>query len=285
MKIAISGASGFVGQNLIKFFEGFKYEIITINRDDFELSVDEFADKLNGVEVILNLAGSPIIKRWSESYKKIIYSSRIDTTKRIVYVIQNMKIKPKLLISTSAVGIYDNKKIHTEEDFEYANDFLSKVCQDWEAEALIAKDELRVAIFRFGIVLGKDGGALSKMLPSFKLGIAGTIGDGSQGFSFIHIRDLERAFKFVMENSELSGVFNLSAPEPTTNRGLTKTLGKALHRPTILPLPSFILHLVYGEGGKVLTDGQQMIPKKLLESGFKFEFKNIDEVINDIISQ
>lgn len=284
MKVAISGANGFVGKNLTLFLKGFGYEIVAIGRSDFKLNVDEFMQKLNGVEIIINLAGAPIIKRWTKSYKKEIYSSRIDTTKKIVDAIKKMEIKPKLFISTSAVGIYDNKRVHSEDDFGYANDFLSKVCQEWEGEALKAKDDTKVAIFRFGIVLGYGGGALAKMLPSFKLGIAGTIGDGSQGFSFIHIRDLERAFKFVIDK-KLDGIFNLSAPEPTTNKGLTKTLGKALHRPTILPLPPFILHLVYGDGGKVLTDGQQMIPKKLLNSGFEFEFKDINEAINDIVSK
>ncbi len=284
MKIAISGANGFVGRSLIGFLKDFNYEFIMINRGDFNLNIDEFSQKLNGVDVIVNLAGAPIIKRWSEKYKKELYSSRIETTKKISQAIKKMDLKPKLFISTSAVGIYDNKRVHSEDDFEYSNDFLSKLCQDWEAQALKSKEDtnIKVAIFRLGVVLDKNDGALSKMLPPFKLGIGGTIGDGMQGFSFIHLKDLLRAFKFVIENN-LDGVFNLSTPEPTTNKGLTKTLGKALNRPTFLPLPAFILNLIYGEGAKVLTDGQQMIPKRLMQEGFEFEFKNITQTIENIV--
>jgi hypothetical protein len=273
-KVAISGASGFVGKNLQKFF-GTDFEIVEISREKLKLNDDDFMEFLEGCEVIINLAGAPIIKRWSEEYKKLLRSSRIDTTTKIVNAIKNMSQKPKLLISTSAVGIYANKRVYTEEDFEYSNDFLSTLCQEWESIALSVNDITRVAVFRFGIVIGKDGGALSQMLTPFKLGVGGVIGDGSQGFSFIHIDDLMSAYKFVIENENLSGVFNLSSPNPTTNRGLTKALGEALHRPTIFPLPEFVLNLIFGEGARVLTDGQQMLPKKLLDSGFKFKYEDI----------
>lgn len=282
MKIAISGATGFVGKNLIASLAQ-SNEIIEISRDKLKLNDDEFCDFLQGCEVILNLAGAPIIKKWSEEYKKLLYSSRIETTKKITKAIESMQVKPKLLISTSAVGIYANKRVYSEDDFEYADDFLSKLCQDWEAEALKVKDLTRVAIFRFGIVLGKDGGALSQMLTPFKLGLGGVIGDGSQGFSFIHIEDLINAYKFVIENENLSGIFNLSTPEPTTNRGLTKALGEALHRPTLIPLPEFVVNIIFGEGAKVLTDGQQMLPKHLLDSGFKFKYSDILSTVKGAI--
>jgi uncharacterized protein (TIGR01777 family) len=191
--------------------------------------------------------------------------------------------KPELFISTSAVGIYKNTTCDDEESFEFEDDFLANLCKDWEAEALKAKDfGIRTAIFRFGIILG-DGGALEKMLTPFKLGLGGTIGSGLQDFSFIHIEDLINAYDFIYENKSLDGVFNLTAPEPTTNLNLTKALGKKLKRPTLLPVPEFVLNLIFSEGAKVLTDGQCVKPKRLIDSGFEFKFINIDSTIDNLV--
>ncbi|MBU0923492.1 TIGR01777 family oxidoreductase [bacterium] len=278
--IAITGASGFVGTSLIKYFSALEYKVITIARDVLN-NQEKLNEILNSSDIVINLAGANIINRWSESYKKLLYSSRIDTTSKIVNTIKNIQNKPKLLISTSAVGIYDNKETYNENG-NYSNDFLSKLCQDWENEASKAKsDSTKVSIFRFGIVMGKDGGALQKMITPFKLGLGGVIGNGSQSFSFIHIDDLLNAYKFVIEN-EYEEIFNLTAPEPTTNKGLTLALGKTLKRPTILPVPEFVLNLIFSEGAKVLTDGQSVVPKKLLDLGFKFKFKTIENTIDNL---
>jgi uncharacterized protein len=278
--IAITGASGFVGTSLIKYFSALGYKVLPIARDVLN-NQEKLNEILNSSDIVINLAGANIINRWSESYKKLLYSSRIDTTSKIVNTIKNIQNKPKLLISTSAVGIYDNKETYNENG-NYSNDFLSKLCQDWENEALKAKsDTTKVSIFRFGIVLGKDGGALQKMITPFKLGLGGVIGNGSQSFSFIHIDDLLNAYKFVIENN-YEEIFNLTAPEPTTNKGLTLALGKTLKRPTILPVPEFVLNLIFSEGAKVLTDGQSVVPKKLLDLGFKFKFKTIEDTIDNL---
>ena len=280
--IAISGASGFVGTNLKDYFTNLGYKVIPISRDILNKK-DKLEELINSSNIIINLAGANIINRWTDKYKKLLYSSRIDTTSKIVNAINNVTNKPELLISTSAVGIYDNQFIH-DEDGSYSNDFLSKLCQDWEKEALKANSfNTRVAIFRFGIVLGKDGGALQKMLTPFKLGLGGIIGSGKQAFSFIHIEDLLNAYKFVIENNDANLAFNLTAPTPTTNKGLTLALGKTLKRPTILPVPEFILNLIFSEGAKVLTDGQNVIPKKLQDLGFKFKYKNIEDTIENLL--
>ncbi|MDN5098027.1 TIGR01777 family oxidoreductase [Aliarcobacter butzleri] len=280
--IAISGANGFVGTSLTNFFSSFGYKIVPLSRDILN-NKSKLEEVLNSADIVINLAGANIINRWSESYKKLLYSSRIDTTSKIVNAISNISNKPKLLISTSAVGIYDNKSIY-DENGSFSNDFLSNLCQDWEKEALKAKSEAtKVTIFRFGIILGKDGGALQKMITPFKFGLGGTIGSGKQAFSFIHISDLLNAYKFVIEN-DYDGVFNLTAPTPTTNKGLTLALGKTLKRPTILPVPEFILKLIFSEGARVLTDGQSAIPKKLLNLGFEFKFKTIEETIENLCS-
>jgi uncharacterized protein len=278
--IAISGASGFVGTSLTKYFSDLGYEIISISRDILN-NKSKLEETLNQTDIVINLAGANIINRWSESYKKLLYSSRIDTTSKIVNAINSVQNKPKLLISTSAVGIYDNKTTY-DENGSFSNDFLSSLCQDWEKEALKAKNETtKVSIFRFGIVMGKDGGALQKMITPFKLGLGGIIGNGKQAFSYIHIDDLMAAYKFVIQN-ECEETFNLTAPVPTTNKGLTLALGKTLKRPTILPVPEFVLNLIFSEGARVLTDGQSAIPRKLLDLGFEFKFKTIEETIENL---
>ena len=282
--IAIAGASGFVGTHLTDFFKSFGYTVSKISREELA-NTELLTQKFEKTDIVINLSGANIIHRWSDEYKKELYHSRIDTTQKIVHAIKNSTNKPQVLVSTSAVGIYSNKKINSEEECEYGKNFLARLCKTWESEALKAKDDTRVVIFRFGIVLGKNGGALQSMLLPFKLGLGGTIGNGSQYFSFVHIEDLKNAFKFVVENENLNGAFNLGAPRPTTNKGLTKALGKTLNRPTLFPVPHFVLNLIYGEGASVLTDGQSMIPQRLEENGFRFQFKTIEETIENLLGE
>lgn len=282
--IAISGASGFVGTHLTNYFKSFGYEVSKISREELANS-SLLTKKFEHTDIVINLSGANIIHRWNDEYKKELYHSRIDTTQKIVTAIQQTTNKPKVLISTSAVGIYSNKQINSEEDCEYGKNFLARLCKTWEDEALKAKKDTRVVIFRFGIVLGKNGGALQSMLLPFKLGVGGTIGNGNQYFSFVHIDDLKNAFKFIIEHDTLSGAFNLAAPQPTTNKGLTKALGKTLHRPTLFPVPEFVLKLIYGEGASVLTDGQSMIPQRLEENGFRFQFKSIEDTIENLLGE
>ncbi|RBQ26886.1 MULTISPECIES: TIGR01777 family oxidoreductase [Arcobacteraceae] len=279
--IAISGSSGFVGQSLVDFLSKQNYKIINIKRDD--LKDNQKLDFIvNSCDILINLNGANIINRWSDSYKELLVSSRIDTTKSLVKSLKRVDKKQRIFISTSAVGIYDNKSMY-DENGSFANDFLSKLCQDWEKEAQKVKDDFtKVAIFRFGIVLGKNGGAFKKMILPFKLGLGGVIGSGKQSFSFIHIEDLLRVYKFIIEK-DIDGIFNLTAPTPTTNFEYTKTLGKVLNRPTIFPIPEFILKLIFSEGAKVLTDGQSTIPKNLLDLGFEFKYNNIEETLKSLV--
>ncbi len=278
--IAITGASGFVGTNLSKYFSQLDYHILSISREDLQKR-ENLQDIINASDIVINLAGANILKRWSKEYKKMLYSSRIETTKNIVQAIQSSNTPPELFISTSAIGIYDNKNTY-DENGEFANDFLSKLCQDWEKEALKARSvKTKVAIFRFSVVLGRDGGAFKQMITPFKLGLGGIIADGKQAFSFIHVKDLLDAYRFVIEN-KCDGVFNLSSPNPCTNEELTKTLGKVLHRPTFLPLPEFVLRLIFGEGAKILSDGQKVLPKHLEKLGFNFKYKTIEECVKNL---
>lgn len=282
-KIAITGASGFVGTYLTKRFQKQDFQVIAICRDDLE-NQEQLTNLIDGCQIVINLAGATILAPWNEEYKKELYNSRIDTTKALVNAFKKATKKPNLFISTSAVGIYNDDKKYNESTTKYADSFLGKLCQDWEAEALKAKDlKIRTAIFRFGVVLGKDGGALEQMITPFKFGLGGNIGDGSQFFSYIHIRDLGRAYNFIIDNENLDGAFNLTAPITTTNKGLTQTLAKVLNRPTLLPLPKFAVNLLYGEGASVLTGGQNAVPKRLTEDGFDFKYKTIEQAINNLV--
>jgi uncharacterized protein len=279
--LAITGSNGFVGANLKKRFESKGFTVYGIKREELS-DIDRLKDIVENFDYIVNLAGANIISRWSESYKKILYSSRIDTTKALVKAISKAIKKPKVFISTSAVGIYKSNACYDEENYEYEDDFLANLCKEWEFEAFKANElGVRTAIFRFGIVLG-EGGALKKMITPFKLGLGGTIGDGSQDFSFIHIEDLLDAYEFVFDNEKCEGVFNLTTPIETTNLGLTLALGKALHRPTLFIIPQFVLNLAFGEGAKVLTTGQCIKPKKLESFGFKFKYESIEDTIDDL---
>ena len=271
MKVAITGASGFVGSHLSDTFNDF----VNIYRNDTE---DEILKKLEGVDVVFNLAGAPIIKRWSEAYKKVLISSRIETTRRLVNAINKSDVKQ--LISTSAIGAYPDGVTCDESFSGYGSDFLASLTEAWEAEA--NRCNKPTAIIRFGVILGADGGALAQMLTPFKLGLGGIIGNGQMMMSWIDIDDLIGIYEHLVEN-KLTGVYNATAPMPVTNYTFTKALGRALHRPTLLPLPEFILRVLFGEGASVLTGSKEVYPKALVESGFRFKYPEIKSSLEHLL--
>lgn len=285
MEIALTGATGFIGSHLIfNVFLEKNWRATPILRGDLALSSKDLAKKIDGSEVIVNLAGANIVKRWTEDYKKELYTSRVDTTIKLVEAMSQMSRKPRIFISASAVGIYDNRGRYGESDYNFANHYLATVVKDWEEAALKAREiNVRTVIFRFGIVLGK-GGLLAKMLPSFKLGMGGTIGSGRQFFSWVHIEDLSRAYIFAVEHEELEGIYNLVSPNPVTNKILTKTLAKILHRPAVLLIPIWLLGLIFGEGAATISSGQNIIPERLLKTGFRFRFQTIEHALRDVVS-
>jgi len=284
MKVAISGAGGFIGSHLVSMFKEKGWEVSPIHTHDFDLDYASFGKKLAGANVVIHAAGATINKRWTQKYKKVLYSSRVDTAKKIVKTMENMEQKPKLFICTSAVGIYSSIGKHDEEHAKYADDFLGRLVQEWEkAASKSTKPAIRTVIFRYGIVLGHGGGILKEMLLPFKLGLGSTIGNGKQNFTWVHINDLMRGYLFAIEHPETEGVYNLMAPNPTTNYGLTKALGAVLHRPTWFTIPKFLLKLRFGsDAAEALSSGQYATPKRLSEAGFKFEFKTIKEALNDL---
>ena len=269
-----------IGSELITAYsdKGFNFRII--NRDSFRMSDEDFLEsKIEVADAIINLAGAPVLKRWTESYKSEIYNSRIETTRKIVNAIFKAKVKPKVFISNSAIGIYDDKHVHTEKSNNFSSDFLGKVCHDWEAEALAAAKYTRVVILRTGIVLSSRGGALKTAYTPFSFGLGGVIGTGEQAFSWIHMRDLIHIYNYILENESISGIVNGVAPNPTTNYHFTKTFGKVLQQMTVLKIPLWALKAVYGDAAYTLTEGQNVIPEKLLKSGFDFEFPTIEKAL------
>lgn len=273
MTIAITGASGFVGTHLQDTFK----DCVVIEREDNE---EDIARKLQGVDVVINLAGAPIIKRWSDPYKKVLIESRVETTRKLVNAINESDVKH--FISTSAIGAYPNDVACNESYPEYADDFLGKLTKVWEEEAF--KCNKPTAILRFGVVLGKEGGALAQMLTPFSLGVGGIIGDGKMMTSWIDIDDLMSIYKFVIDK-KLTGLYNAVSNEPVSNYRLTKALGDVLHRPTILPIPEFALRIMYGEAASVLTDSKKVYPKALLDAGFNFEYPDIESSLNHILKE
>ncbi|MFA5232992.1 MAG: TIGR01777 family oxidoreductase [Sulfurimonas sp.] len=283
LKIAICGKSGLVGSKLEEFFNPRHNEIVGLKvRKD--TTIESIAEELERCDVLINLSGTTILAPWSESYKKKLYSSRIDTTKKLVDAIAICKEKPKLFFSASAVGIYESNIAHDDNSKKYANDFLSALCRDWEAEAKKAEAfDVRVVLMRFGVIFAKDGGAMDKILPPFKMGVGGKLGTGEQMVSWIHIEDLLRAVEFIMKTPDIKGSVNFTSPYPLSNLEQTKILGKVLNRPSFFRVPAFLIKLIFGEGARVVLDSKEVYPTKLLEHGFTFEYEKFEDALREIV--
>ncbi len=273
MKIAISGAGGFIGGYLKKRFE----ECVVIDRND---SVEDIVKKLKNVDIVVNLAGAPIVEKWDEEYKKVLYDSRIDTTKKLVEAVNQSEVKH--FISASAVGIYPDNKECDESCQNSADDFLAYIVKDWEKEA--NRCNKIVSIFRFGVVLDAKEGALGTMLPTFRKCMGGTIGNGTMMMSWIDIEDVMRVFEFVIEK-EITGVVNVVSPNPVTNYTYTKAIGKTLFRPTFFPIPITVVKMLFGEGSIVLTGSKKVYPKALQDNGFEFKYPDIDSSLKHLLKK
>lgn len=294
MKILISGGSGFIGFNLTKSLLKKNHEIVWLSRKngiDKILGVKKIS-QLNGDEifdVIINLAGKPLNEaRWNKKIKQEIYDSRILTTRKIVDFINNSKTPPKLLISGSAIGYYGDCKDKevTENSKINADDFAAHLCKDWENEASKAKIN-RLCLIRTGVVLGKKNGkingALKEMIIPFKFAAGAVLGSGKQYFSWIHIDDEIAAIEFLIENENLSGAFNLTAPNALTNQEFSIALAHQVKRPLFLRMPEFVVRILFGEmADNLLLKGQKVAPQKLLQNGFKFKFGDIDNCLKNI---
>lgn len=285
MIVALTGATGFIGRNIVQKLRQREYRVIIIEKSDFQIPGNSVIEtKINGCDILINLAGAPVGRKWTPEIKHEILASRVETTRALADAILKIPDKPSLFISSSAVGIYNSSDAHKEDSTGFSDSYLAKVCQEWEKEAQRTSGTTRLVIFRLGVVLGKNGGALEKLEKIFRVGLGGKLGSGEQAFSFIHMHDLMNAFLYTMDHPEINGIVNLVAPYPSTNREFTDKLGKVFGQPAFFRVPVFALKLAYGEGARVLLDGQRVYPGKLVGSGFRFEFPTIQKCLIDIFS-
>lgn len=301
MKVAITGATGFVGSRLVEQLQATGHQplILTRNRDaalkvfpNLEVvgytptESGEWQEAISGCEAVVHLAGEPIAEsRWTAKQKQEILNSRQLSTQKIVEAIAKANLKPAVLVNASAIGFYGTSETATfDENSANGNDFLAEVCQKWEAEAQKVKDVgVRLVILRLGIVLG-DGGALAKMIPAFKLFAGGPLGTGKQWFSWIHRDDLVNLIIEALTRSNIEGVLNATAPNPVRMSELCQTLGTVLNRPSWLPVPSFALEALLGEGAQVVLEGQQVLPKQTISYGFDYQYPTLKPALAEILT-
>ncbi len=299
MRFLITGGTGFVGQSLTKELINMGHEVTIVTRSEKKVNGTKnirflkadptvpgnWQAELEIQDVIINLAGSSIFTRWTQDNKKAIKDSRILTTRHLVEGLAMVNGKGKVLFSTSAVGYYGARG--EEELNEYSppgQDFLADVCKEWEGEALKAKMYgTRVVITRFGIVLGRSGGALQRLCFPVRYWLGAALGSGKQWFSWIHEQDLVNIYLFLLDK-EIEGPINCTSPNPVRNRELIKTIGEVLKKPVLLPpIPGIILKVILGEFASVLLSGQRVVPKRLLEMGYKFKYPRLKEALEDLL--
>ncbi|NMH69213.1 TIGR01777 family protein [Bacillus sp. RO3] len=299
MKIAITGGTGFVGQALTAELIEHHHEVLILTRNP-----DKHEDRqgvryvkwlsdgakpeeeLEGISVFVNLAGESINSgRWTDDRKKRIINSRIHSTQEVINIMKALNQKPKCLINASAIGYYPSSKTntYTEASTETADDFLGETVQVWEKEAEKANQlGIRVAYSRFGIILGKEDGALPRIALPYKMFAGGTVGSGDQWMSWVHVKDIARAIHFIAETDSISGPVNVTAPSPVTMKEFGKTLGAVLGRPHWIPVPSFALKVAMGEMSVLVLEGQKVLPSVLSEQGFSFEYPELKSALIDL---
>lgn len=278
MNIAISGASGFIGKHLTKFLTEEGHRVVPLGRAMFREGMSGYLiQALSHCDVVINLAGAPINKRWTPEYKKELYDSRIKVTHRIIRAMDEVKNKPRLMISTSAVGYYPEGGVFDEYTNTRGSGFLADLCYAWEKEARRCPPQTRLVITRFGIVLSPDGGAMEQMLRPLRMTrVAGVIGPGTQPFPWIGIHDLCRAMAFIIKHEEMNGVFNLVAPQQVSQYMFTRAMAEHYHAWAKVVIPRWVFRLLYGEAASFLAAGQNVRPTRLLEAGFHFEKPTIE---------
>jgi uncharacterized protein (TIGR01777 family) len=289
--ILVSGASGLIGSALVPELERASHRVLRLVRRDphnanelrWNPSAHLFDERLlANVDVIVNLAGETIGRRWTTTRRRRIRDSRVAGTDAIVTAIGKTPKRPMTLINASAVGLYGNRGADLLDEKEPAGrGFLAEICRQWEAAAKVAtRYGARVVTMRTGVVLSPKGGALPTMLTPFRLGVGGRLGNGRQWMSWITLDDLVRGIVWLIDHPEISGPVNMTAPNPVTNADFTRAMGRALHRPTVLPVPSIALGLIFGEmAEETLLASQRAVPSVLLASGFVFESPTIDEAL------
>jgi uncharacterized protein (TIGR01777 family) len=297
MQVVVTGSSGLVGSALVRFFAAGGHEVVRLVRrapkakdeagwDPERGTIDAAA--LEGVDAVVHLAGDSIAAgRWTAAKKVLLRSSRVGPTRLLAETLAGLKRRPRALVSASAVGYYGHRgDAWLRETDSPADDFLGRLSVDWEDAAEPAREAgIRVVHPRIGIVLSPSGGALGKMLLPFRLGLGGVVGPGTQYFSWIAIDDLVAAILHAIEHAELAGAVNAAAPSPVTNAELTRTLGRVLGRPAVLPVPAFALRLALGEMADSVLASTRLRPERLLATGFRFRFPDLEGALRHVLGK
>ncbi|OXM87849.1 TIGR01777 family protein [Paenibacillus rigui] len=295
MKIAIAGGSGFVGRHLTQYFLKRKYSIILISRksqkSDHPLiryatwsELKSNVSMMEGTDAIVNLAGETINQRWTKAAKERILQSRLETVGQIADIVARMNNKPQVVVNASAIAIYgtSEKLGLVEHSDTRVMDFLSGVVSQWE-QAVDQIQDTRIVKLRLGLVLGKDGGALPRMMTPYKLGLGGRIGSGKQFYSWIHIEDLCRLIEFCIENEDIIEQINATAPHPVTNDEFGRTLAAAMHTGHRFPVPAFVMKLLLGEMATLVLEGQKVLPYLATEYEFHYKYPTIELALDDLV--
>ncbi|XP_009378450.2 epimerase family protein SDR39U1 homolog, chloroplastic isoform X1 [Pyrus x bretschneideri] len=303
MTVSITGATGFIGRRLVQRLhaDNHSVRVLTRSRSKAELifPVKDFPgiviaeeaqwkDSIQGSTGVVNLAGLPISTRWSPEIKKEIKTSRIRVTSKVIDLINDLPdaVRPTVLVSATAVGYYGTSETQVfDEQSPSGNDYLAEVCREWEGTARKVNKDVRLALIRIGVVLGKDGGALAKMIPLFMVFAGGPLGSGKQWFSWIHLDDIVNLIYEALSNPSYKGVINGTAPNPVRFAEMCENLGNVLGRPSWLPVPDFALKAVLGEGASVVLDGQNVLPVRAKELGFSFKYSYVRDALQSIISE
>jgi hypothetical protein len=280
MRVTILGASGFLGRRLAATLRGRGDDVVTASLRDPVAA----AEAARASDVVVNLAGASVSARWTAKQKHEIERSRTALPHAFLEALRGGATRPRAYVSASAIGYYGTNRTATfTEASPPGNDFLARVCVRWEAEARRAEElGMRVALVRTGLVLGVEGGALAKLLPIFRLGLGGVVASGAQWYSWIHIDDQIGIYLHAIDG--VDGVLNATAPHPVKNRDFTRALGRAVHRPTLFPVPAFAPSLLLGEGGVILTEGQRVVPERTLATGYAFRHPELDEALRSLVS-
>jgi len=301
MKILVAGGTGLVGKVLIENLVAQNYEVINLTtrkesngktiggaKQVYWNPADSFVQDVTSIacDAVVNLAGFSIAERWTKKNKALLLSSRIDSTNTLVQLIENKTITPKIYVQASASGYYPSSNAVMKEDSQAGNDFLANLVQQWEAASSSLNEmNVRRVVLRFGMVLGKDGGALKQLIPLFKMGLGSAIGNGKQLVSWIHVGDLADMIIHSITNENVAGVYNASSPDVETNKELSKSLSKALKKPFFLPnVPAFALKMVLGEMSSILLVSQNLSAEKILATGFKFQHEKLEDAFNDLLN-
>jgi uncharacterized protein len=305
MRVAVTGATGLIGRALVKALGDRGDEVVALSRDAERArralggGVEAHGwpgptvapppeAALSGADAVVHLLGEPVAQRWSPEAKDSIRRSRVASTRSLVDALLALAPdrRPGVLISQSATGFYGpHGDEQLTEDAPAGDDFLAGVVVGWEGEAMRAASELRAAVTRTGVVLSPEGGALAKMLPFFRLGIGGPVAGGRQYVPWIHLDDVVAAMLFCLDNHGAVGAVNLVAPNPITNAELSRTLGRVLKRPAVVPVPAFALKLLYGEMAQIVTTGQRVVPSRLEHLGYAFRHPDLEAALRDVLSR